>query len=95
VKRPADAYLPAVLAVTLVYALAAVAALHPSLRTFVTHRSRRTRLRAVRGIVGQSGGTIQVDSAPGDGTIFTVRFPLARVRSELLPERPALATLID
>ena len=36
-----------------------------------------------------------VDSAPGEGTIFTVRLPLARVPSELLPERPALATLVD
>jgi PAS domain S-box-containing protein len=52
-------------------------------------------LATVHGIVGQSGGTIQVDSAPGEGTIFTVRLPLARVPLELLPERPALATLVD
>jgi PAS domain S-box-containing protein len=52
-------------------------------------------LATVHGIVGQSGGTIQVDTAPGEGTIFTVRFPLASGAPSLLPEPPALATLVD
>ena len=33
-------------------------------------------LAIVYGIVEQTGGTITVDSAPGDGTTFTVRLPL-------------------
>jgi signal transduction histidine kinase len=52
-------------------------------------------LATVHGIVGQSGGTIQVDTAPGEGTIFTVRFPLASDAPGLLPETPPLATLVD
>jgi signal transduction histidine kinase len=47
-------------------------------------------LATVDGIVGQSGGSIQVDSAPGEGTVFTVRLPLAG-----LPVEPAHATLVD
>ncbi len=35
-------------------------------------------LATVYGIVQQSGGTISADSAPGRGTIFTVRFPRAQ-----------------
>jgi signal transduction histidine kinase len=52
-------------------------------------------LATVHGIVGQSGGTIQVDSAPGEGTIFTVRFPLAADAEACLPELLPVATLVD
>jgi signal transduction histidine kinase len=38
-------------------------------------------LSTVYGIIAQSGGTIEVDSIPGAGTTFTVRFPVV---SELL-----------
>ena len=52
-------------------------------------------LATVHGIVGQSGGTIQVSTAPDEGTIFTVRFPLAVAAEPPLPEPSAAATLVD
>jgi signal transduction histidine kinase len=50
-------------------------------------------LSTVHGIVGQSGGTVQVESTPGLGTAFTVRLPL--LRHAALPAVPERATLID
>jgi PAS domain S-box-containing protein len=50
-------------------------------------------LSTVHGIIGQSGGTIEVESAVGHGTMFTVRLP--RVAGERLPEVQAPATLVD
>jgi PAS domain S-box-containing protein len=50
-------------------------------------------LSTVHGIVGQSGGTIEVESRPGEGSAFAVRLPLAVPAR--LPEAPALATLVD
>ncbi len=35
-------------------------------------------LSTVHGIVGQSGGTVDLESSPGAGTVVTVRLPLAR-----------------
>jgi len=49
----------------------------------------------VHGIVGQSGEASWVDTAPGERTIFTVRFPLANGSHVHLPEPPVLATLVD
>jgi signal transduction histidine kinase len=51
-------------------------------------------LSTVHGIVGQSGGTIDVQSAPGGGTTFTIRLPLAP-SEPALPDRRDTATLID
>ena len=56
-------------------------------------------LATVHGIVGQSGGSIDVDSRLGEGTVFTVRLPRVE-RSEFapearLPEEPPVATLVD
>jgi signal transduction histidine kinase len=50
-------------------------------------------LSTVHGIIGQSGGTIEVESAPGRGAVFTARLP--RVAAERLPEPQAQATLVD
>ncbi|MDX6451569.1 MAG: two-component system, cell cycle sensor histidine kinase and response regulator CckA [Gaiellaceae bacterium] len=50
-------------------------------------------LSTVHGIVGQSGGTVIVDSEPGRGTTFTVRLPVAR--AAVLPAEPVRATLVD
>jgi PAS domain S-box-containing protein len=47
-------------------------------------------LSSVHGIVGQSGGTIDVETSPGGGTTFTVRLP--RVA---LPVSADAATLVD
>lgn len=47
-------------------------------------------LAAAHGIVTQSGGTIEVETAPGEGALFTVRLPLLEAESDPLPdERPS------
>ena len=50
-------------------------------------------LSTVHGIVGQTGGTIEVESSPREGTMFTIRFPLAYPGR--LQVEPSGATLID
>jgi PAS domain S-box-containing protein len=51
-------------------------------------------LSTVHGIVGQSGGVVELDSAPGLGALFTVRLPLAGGTPLLPDDRPA-ASLVD
>jgi PAS domain S-box-containing protein len=50
-------------------------------------------LSTVHGIVGQSGGTVEVDSVVGEGTTFTIRLPA--VLGAILPAEPEHATLVD
>ena len=50
-------------------------------------------LSTVHGIVGQSGGTIELQSEPGRGARFTVRLPL--LEGAPLPGAEGHATLID
>ncbi|MBA3844422.1 MAG: PAS domain S-box protein [Actinobacteria bacterium] len=59
-------------------------------------------LASVDGIVGQSGGSLGVESAPGSGTTVVVRLPLARpdepapfADSAALPVGLRAATLVD
>jgi len=47
-------------------------------------------LSTVHGIVGQSGGSVEVWSEPEQGAVFTVRLPLARLQEPL-----TAATLVD
>ena len=42
-------------------------------------------LSTVYGIVNQSGGTIAVDSAVGQGTTFTITLPAAGVMAATMP----------
>jgi len=51
-------------------------------------------LSTVYGIVGQSGGTIELETAPGAGTNFTIRLPLVEP-APVLPAEPVHATLVD
>jgi PAS domain S-box-containing protein len=50
-------------------------------------------LSTVHGIVGQSGGTVQVESEAGRGATFTVRLP--QVRVAVLPGEAAHDKLVD
>jgi PAS domain S-box-containing protein len=51
-------------------------------------------LSTVDGIVGQSGGTLELVSERGTGTLFTIRLPL-HLPALALPEPEPVATLVD
>jgi signal transduction histidine kinase len=51
-------------------------------------------LSTVHGIVGQSGGSVEVSTSAGRGTMFVVRLPLVRSRRGL-PVRDRAGTLVD
>ncbi|RKZ18438.1 hypothetical protein DRQ17_03230 [bacterium] len=62
---------------------------------FFTTKEKGTGLglSVVYGLVGENNGTIEVDSAPGEGTTFTIKFPLyhgeaSKSRSEEKVEIP-------
>jgi len=58
----------------------------PFLTTRARKRGAGLGLSTVRGVDRRHGGSIEVESAPGQGTAFRLSFPLAVVRS---PERRA------
>ncbi len=64
---------------------------HRCLEPFFTTKGKRGTglgLSMVFGIIQRHAGTIDIESTPGTGTVFTVRLPLAGEESETLPDAP-------
>ena len=64
----------------------------PFFTTKAVGRGPGLGLSTVHGIVGQSGGTVHVETAPARGSRFVVRLPLANA---VLPRTSPAATVVD
>jgi len=51
-------------------------------------------LSSALGTINQSGGDLQVESTPGEGTAFTIRLPLTQAPPELMPQERANAVIL-
>ena len=63
----------------------------PFFSTKDTSKASGLGLTTVYGIIEQSGGSISVDSRPGDGTTFEILLPRSKKQADASPETPPVA----